>query len=638
MLKNFTKILCALLVLLSFKNLTAQTVVVWPTTDSATIRASQFSDSSQIFKPTVAVPAPPAGFTGWVSQAVSSTTPAKLINTQWDWARAGRGNKGFYWGDAGTIASATAANGAAIFNSDYLDGANLSVSPHAADLISPTMNLTGQNGFTVSFNQSFRNYSAKTSVTWSEDGGATWKDTIGVLSNRNIPLNSAINNLVSIKLPKSKGSANFKIKFIFSGDYYYWIVDDVKLITAKNNLQVNRNWVATPQNVIAPRQQLDTIVFMSDVENQGTQTATNVKLTVDIRDPNNVSVYNVVKNYGSIKPDSVAENVVFGGWLPPSTGTGNVQYTGSYVISSDSVDNFPSNDTFRFPFVVSDSLFQNETGGLLEPTRSTAANWRIGNYFYFPKGGNVTATRITAVLDTTLITGLTIVARLYSWNDANQDGLIQETERSEVAAGEAVIPKATTRNYLASFNLQNTVGTGAIKLKDKTAYIAVVEFDQPSANVFMRVYFSRTNRMAPMRFATATAGRPRLGAVIGDNTTVPWEPLVFDNDQTYVPLVRMYSWPIKTDTKEPLSANNKIELFPNPTSSSINVTFDLEKTEQAVLVRIIDMTGKIIKERDYQNLKKDTITIDVNDVPNGVYNIQIQTIGSFRTMRFVKAN
>ena len=48
--------------------------------------------------------------------------------------------------------------------------------------------------------------------------------------------------------------------------------------------------------------------------------------------------------------------------------------------------------------------------------------------------------------------------------------------------------------------------------------------------------------------------------------------------------------------------------------------------------------GKIVKERDYQNLKKDTITLDVNDVPNGVYNIQIQTIGNFRTMRFVKAN
>ena len=643
MLKNCTKLLSTLLLLLSFQAAVGQGTVVWPTADAATIAASQFSDSSQIFKPTTAVPNPPAGFTGWVSKAIStsSTTAGRLINTQWDWARAGKGNKGFYWLDERTIASATAANGAAIFNSDYLDGSGLSASPHAADLISPAMNLAGQSNFTLVFNQSYRNfYVDATAITWSEDGGTTWKDTIDVFSNINIPVNNLINNLVSVKLPKSKGSANFKIKFIFSGDYYYWIIDDVKVVTAKNNLQINRDWVAIPQNLYVPRQQLDTIVFMSDVSNQGTQTATNVKLTVDIRDPNNVSVYNAVKNYGTIKADSVVENLVFGGWLPPSTGTGNVRYTGSYIISSDSVDNFTLNDTFRFPFFVSDSLFQNETGDLLEAQRITSPNWRIGNYFYFPKGGNVTATRITAILDTTYISGSTIVARLYSWNDANKDGLIQEVERTEVAAGEVVVPKLTTPSYLANFILQNTAGSGVIKLKDKTAYIAMVEFDQPSANVFMNAYFSRTNRMAPMRFATAVAGRPRLSAVVGNDVPAnPWRALVFDpNEETYVPLVRMFSWPLKTDTKEPLSANNKIELFPNPTSSTLNVAFDLEKTEQAVLVRIIDMTGKIIKERDYTNLKKETISMDVNDVPNGVYNIQIQTIGNFRTMRFVKAN
>jgi Secretion system C-terminal sorting domain len=54
-------------------------------------------------------------------------------------------------------------------------------------------------------------------------------------------------------------------------------------------------------------------------------------------------------------------------------------------------------------------------------------------------------------------------------------------------------------------------------------------------------------------------------------------------------------------------------------------------------VRIIDMSGKILKERDYDNVKKQTISLDVNDIPNGVYNIQVQTIGNYRNLRFVKA-
>ena len=95
--------------------------------------------------------------------------------------------------------------------------------------------------------------------------------------------------------------------------------------------------------------------------------------------------------------------------------------------------------------------------------------------------------------------------------------------------------------------------------------------------------------------------------------------------------------PLKTDTKELLSENNKIALFPNPTQSKLNIDFDLEKLESAVLVRIIDMSGKILKERDFLDVKTQTVTLDVNELPNGIYNIQIQTLGSYRTMRFVKA-
>ena len=160
MRKFFTYIFAMLMLFVSIVNVQGQTVV-WPTADAATIAASQFSDSSQIFKPTTATPNPPAGFKGWVSKAISSDDPAKLINTQWDWTRDGKGTKGAFFGTRGAIGSASAANGAAIFNSDFLDnkgtgdfGNGLSPTPHGADLISPIIDATGKNDLTIVFNQS----------------------------------------------------------------------------------------------------------------------------------------------------------------------------------------------------------------------------------------------------------------------------------------------------------------------------------------------------------------------------------------------------------------------------------------------------------------------------------------------------
>ena len=226
-----------------------------------------------------------------------------MINTVWDWSRDGKGSKGLIWGTRPAISSATAANGAAIFNSDFLDnggngntfGAGPSPAPHGAELISPIIDATGKNDLTIVFNQYFRTFDMDLSaVAWSEDGGTTWKDTVRVIDNLIVPAYGEINNQIALKLKKSKGTANFRVKFIFTGNYYFWIIDDVKLVTMDKNLRVNKDWFAAPQNLYMPRHQADTVVFMADIENQGNTAANNVKLTVDIRDTNNISIYNVV--------------------------------------------------------------------------------------------------------------------------------------------------------------------------------------------------------------------------------------------------------------------------------------------------------------------------------------------------------
>jgi Secretion system C-terminal sorting domain len=671
MRKNFLHFFALLMLFVGIHSSQAQTTV-WPTADAATIAASQFSDTTQIFKSTTATPNPPAGFKGWISKPVSCDDPAKLQNTHWDWARGGAGTKGLRWQTRTPIASASAANGAAIFNSDFLDnkgtgdfGNGISPSPHGADLISPIIDATGKDGLVVVFDEYFRASDvALTAVTWSEDGGTTWKDTISIPENTLTTLyetkdqiavrlkyndpRSSTGALIGTGAP-SKGTANFRIKFMFSGDYYFWILDDVKLVSMDNNLRVNYNWFASPQNVYMPRAQADTVVFMADISNQGNKAATNVKLTVNIKEAaSGTSVYTATKNYGTVKADSTAENEVFGKWMPPTTGSATISYIGTYIVSSDNPDNYTLNDTIFFPFAMADSLFRNDlSNGFIIPTRpdgwaaGTPHNWKVGNYFYFPKGAKSTVTRINVALDTTTLVGVPLLASLYEWTDANANGVVELTERIQVAAAEVIVPKVANPASV-NFYLENLAGAGPVKLKDGTAYLAMIELITTKKDINMQVYWNTEVANAPMQFATAKIGRPRYSSIISyDGTDArPWNTNTFLGDEleNLTPLVNLRTWPIKTDNKELLSENNKINLFPNPTSNELKVAFDLEKTEQTLLVRIIDMSGKILKERDYDNIKKETISVDVHDIPNGVYNIQVQTIGNYRTMRFVKAD
>jgi hypothetical protein len=73
--------------------------------------------------------------------------------------------------------------------------------------------------------------------------------------------------------------------------------------------------------------------------------------------------------------------------------------------------------------------------------------------------------------------------------------------------------------------------------------------------------------------------------------------------------------------------NNKTEIYPNPTSNQLSIDTELNINE----LSIIDITGKIIMET-----KENTNTINVTDLPSGVYFIKLITDEKLITKKFVK--
>ncbi|MDO3383284.1 hypothetical protein [Gilvimarinus algae] len=185
---------------------------------------------------------------------VNTTTAGSYDPTQWSalsvsdgngapgaayWVRSANGEaQGAYWGSRSPIASDTPSNGAALFDSDFLDnggtiggfGTGSSPSPHVGELISPRIDLTGQTDLplAVEFFYKIRNFTiSEASVSLSVDDGASWNTV-------NMPLpgsqNDAEGSYIALFPTITGGVANLsqaRLKFTFNGDYYYWMVDDV---------------------------------------------------------------------------------------------------------------------------------------------------------------------------------------------------------------------------------------------------------------------------------------------------------------------------------------------------------------------------------------------------------------------------
>ena len=101
MKKVFTKVAIYALMLLGSNLVNAQYTVIWPTSDTNTVRMSQFADSSSIF---ALYPnrTPPVGYKGWLTKGLQSADPAKKDSAIWTWTGTGQANVGSAYSAFGT--------------------------------------------------------------------------------------------------------------------------------------------------------------------------------------------------------------------------------------------------------------------------------------------------------------------------------------------------------------------------------------------------------------------------------------------------------------------------------------------------------------------------------------------------------
>jgi hypothetical protein len=95
---------------------------------------------------------------------------------------------------------------------------------------------------------------------------------------------------------------------------------------------------------------------------------------------------------------------------------------------------------------------------------------------------------------------------------------------------------------------------------------------------------------------------------------------------------------IATVSLEENSPVINIGVYPNPTTSILNINFELVNTDNAAQLYLYDMNGRVVKmiSNDFQNSGFNQLTTDISDLQSGVYFLQIKSGGSSITKRVVK--
>ncbi|MEN9610367.1 MAG: hypothetical protein RLZZ628_1181 [Bacteroidota bacterium] len=643
----FTKLVTVNLMLGTF-GAAAQTQV-WPTADSATIKASQFAGDASIFTVNAANPTPPASHKGWYTKGLTSSVAAKAEKAVWQWSAIGI-TKGAFGGD--TIVSPTAANGSAIFDSDWLDnggnaagsGAGQAPSIHSGELVSPIINASGQSNMTLHFNQYYRNFRSATYVSWSEDGGTTWKPKIAL--NRELDGNTStfIDATEDVKLKGSVGTSLFRVKFIFEGNYYFWLVDDVKLMVFKNDLKITPFFAIAPSYVI-PKNQVEDMRFLLDITNQGNVTATHTKVRFNMYRAVANGYKNIYKDsleYGQVLANDTIQNKLLPGTLSASLLTVG-RYVGQYQVVSDSVDQNPNNDEQYFDFYVQDSLYWKEAGysDLRSPNtaawaQGTTHPWRAGNYFYMKTGVGQTVTSLKAIVSNLVsLKGQTITAGLYEWEDTNLDGDMQSNERVLVAYADFTVPQTQTKTIgFINFQLKDVGNQKWFYPKNNKQYLAMVEFEPTSANYEMQIGYNIGEsdytayyEMQDILYK-AGLGALRYGPIMGIKSGDDW----FMTNPKQIPVVQLSVVPIRVKD-ETLTMEHKIEVFPNPARDVATLSVDLPQLASAIVVQMLDEQGRLLQEEIFKNVQKQDLPLNISEFASGNYMLRVLTPEGTRTKK-----
>jgi len=551
-----------------------------------------------------------------------------------------------------------------------------------SSLVSPSIDLSKESCVNLTWIESHRGLNGGTlsrfgpAVQYSLDGGENWINPSQAINSADVSTNYGGNYIVnagqnavqrSIPLIGAEGNADVRLRFVFDGDFYFWIIDDITVIEGTtSDLIAQANFFAgAPINPMSLHQ-VSGYDFLIDIANLACSDQTNVNVNVTVTNSAGDEVHNVDLPYGTIQSDSLAENVPFMQPFTPATEVDS--YTITYTASSDMDDDLTNNVRSIGADVVDELMFRKEDGtatGVIGPNlgaffvEGDPYNWEMGNIFYapnaiLPSGDEAFSfTDISFVLNNpTQLIGEKLNVWLYKITDNDFDGIINKDDASEITiVGQSEYTVTGTENTFITVELF-PFGPDLL-FEPNTHYMAAIEsnlgpssaatlagnamnFANSNAYDYSPAIFNARNTangdLTKIRYAHGFAITSEGYFRISPSTTGDLTTGNFPEGPT--PLIRLGYEIVPLSSTVEINDNIKIEIAPNPASSDITLDLSIEEATD-MEVSIVNLTGQIIMTKSFNDVTELRENFNVSSLASGIYMIHIDTKNGVQTKKFV---
>ena len=556
----------------------------------------------------------------------------------WIWTADGTGKDGSYWGTRGPIESASVNNGAALFNSDKFHSKDGIAYPHRGELTSPVFSCEGHETVFVRFDQitRFWNTANQTFMQVSTDGGVTWLPGDGYNCNPDIVRSNfeawTWENQKLFDISEyAANQPNVQIRFVWSGSYYYWIIDDVYVIEQP---EVDLEISAILYDPIAsqfPVTQQDArdMAFAMNLPNHGSMDVNDAVAGIIVSDLDGNIVFSDSLTNLSVAAGDTTEVDFTNTFLASGLDIGT-HYIDYYAYAPGASE-FNTADNFQGDrFYVSESYYDNH---YYTPFNA----WGLENYAAF----NIFETGSWSDIDA----GYTFVAD--SINLACSDGNDEETFLADVNIFLYKVSDDVLRDFS---NFESTtaaqldpgedahpqlelVGFGfesSFQGDDYTEFMVGlynIDFEEnvelePNTRYLVMAYWDNDKSLFHvadrLKFHNGVPASGWYGP-FGDNEAWEW-----DFDPWYGWLIGM-NINYVVGTQQVQLPESSLTIFPNPVVNNLNIDVNLaSRADEATLV-LTDINNRYIQSISLKDVESISETMNVSQIPSGNYILRLVT-------------
>lgn len=349
------------------------------------------------------------------------------------------------------------------------------------------------------------------------------------------------------------------------------------------------------------------------------------------------------------------------------------EYRVKYWVGHDHLDASTANDTVYHSFTITgkDASYLSNAGLSTNdnrvaysrryfPGRGNYTLFEWGSTYYFPKGStnNITIDSIDFryFIPSSYIgpDSQTLFINIYTVNDGSgatpADGYIRSDELTLVGQSFVPLPNLTamaSNQYGVGTATQffEPNGTPLGKLDDNGMYYITIQQTPASGGGSSFNYHTGISLAGEYQNYTLnrTMGVPSSFVSYPSRIT---QTEVGQNERSYgwgygldnVPSIGLYFTPDSTATAVPRMSDNDhsaLNVSPNPTSKDITVTIDLDVPTD-VQYTLTDAMGRVLQIVNSEQVTQETQTINLEDLPNGVYFLTAKTDQKTLTQRILK--